>query len=226
MLNSLNLFSTCSFKVFKNKFEVLLAGDFNCHSTLWGDSSNRRGDTLEEWIHTNNITLHNEEGIHTWSNYRSSSTLDLTLSTAGLTPALTNWEAIEGISDHKLIRWNINISEPMTKIRSIKKTDWNGFKKELELTHGIMNNVICSNTIEQEAGKLARDITNTFKKYCPEHPPPKSKPLRWWNGECKLTKDELMKARRQHKNEPSEDSLGTEGKERELAGHARKRDLV
>ena len=67
-----------------SKLGLLIVGDFNAHSPLWGEAqtkSNKCGELLEELIITKNLNLHNIGYVPTFRNSRDyTSCADLTLS--------------------------------------------------------------------------------------------------------------------------------------------------
>lgn len=63
---------------------IILGGDFNAKSPLWGSPlEDRRGTLLADWIASTNLMVINEGNMPTFQRDASQSILDLTLATEG-----------------------------------------------------------------------------------------------------------------------------------------------
>lgn len=116
---------------------VLLMGDFNGHSPLWGGSfKNPRGIIIEQFIDEHALSLLND-GTHTRIDPFSgkSSALDLSLSSHNLSPQLS-W-SVHGDccgSDHLPIAISLNHALPVTSIRPrwlYESADWPNYQLDI-----------------------------------------------------------------------------------------------
>ena len=112
----------------------------------------RRGDALEEWLNSNQLSLINQELTHTWSNYRSASVLDLTIVSNSLEPSCENWQVRDGLSDHRMVLWDLKVSSETPPVRSLKRTDWAGFTRETEKPRSSIGNLISESVVGEEQG--------------------------------------------------------------------------
>ncbi|KMQ88867.1 reverse transcriptase [Lasius niger] len=86
---------------------ILIGGDFNSKSTLWGSPfTNSRGELLEEWAAELDLRLVNTGNLPTCIRPQGQSIIDLTWSTADINNLIENWRVaneIETLSDHEYI---------------------------------------------------------------------------------------------------------------------------
>lgn len=114
---------------------LLIGGDFNAHSPLWGsinDVVDERGQAVQDWLSTHDLTTLND-GVHPTfdpGTRSSPSYIDLTVATAEMVPACQNWQVLHGISsesDHRLIshEWSSvgTIPSPPTRRPKVKAKD-------------------------------------------------------------------------------------------------------
>ncbi|XP_035234185.1 uncharacterized protein LOC118206014 [Stegodyphus dumicola] len=89
----------------------LLAGDFNAHSKVWNyPSTDARGRTIEDFVASNDLTLHNtEDSPPTYETVHGRGWPDLTLTSASLAPFIQQWtvQDLPSNSDHLYITYNI-----------------------------------------------------------------------------------------------------------------------
>ena len=100
------------------KQDVLIAGDFNAKSTLWGSPrTNPRGDTLVEWAAELDLRLLNEESKSTCVRWQGESIVDLTWAS----PGPGDWrveDGLESLSDHRYITMKILLGDHWTSRRN------------------------------------------------------------------------------------------------------------
>lgn len=71
---------------------MLIVGDFNARSVLWGSSTtDRRGELIERWAAALNISLMNESGVYTCVRPQGSSIIDLSWASPGVLERGTKW---------------------------------------------------------------------------------------------------------------------------------------
>lgn len=98
----------------KRQGKILIIGDLNAKAPEWGSpASDRRGDTLLDWISAKDLVVHNT-GEPTFIRGYSKSHIDVTLSTQNLARQVINWRVLpkEGLSDHQLICFQVKDNTP------------------------------------------------------------------------------------------------------------------
>ena len=105
-----------------NKLGLILAGDSNAHSDLWGNDSvetSNKGKQLEELNFLNNLRLHNTGKTPTFRNSRNhTSWIDLTLS-KGLKSEIENWTVNDHVMnylDHNTITFSLRTQQILSLI--------------------------------------------------------------------------------------------------------------
>lgn len=87
-----------------NHDRVLLCGDFNARSVLWGcNTGERRGAVLDEWISEMNLIILNRGRVPTCVRPQGSSIVDLTIASAWTSDRVCDWRVeanMESLSDH------------------------------------------------------------------------------------------------------------------------------
>ncbi|XP_071579165.1 uncharacterized protein [Temnothorax nylanderi] len=80
-----------------NNGRLLVCGDFNAHSRFWGsNSTNCKGDLLEDWTAQLDLRLVNTGNTHTFVGHQGSSIVDLTWVSPDLVTRVRDWsESIE-----------------------------------------------------------------------------------------------------------------------------------
>ncbi|XP_037928188.1 uncharacterized protein LOC119662605, partial [Teleopsis dalmanni] len=84
--------------------------DANAHHTVWGSTDiNTRGESLFDYITTNNLMVVNKGNEPTFVNAIREEVLDLTLASAFISNNISNCSMLEknSLSDHRYIRFNL-----------------------------------------------------------------------------------------------------------------------
>ena len=118
---------------------LLLGADWNAHSMLYGNDSNRRGEEFEEFIIKHGLFVENQGTEPTFSVTRLgkevSSCIDVTLS-RGFGERVNNWRVEERFngSDHRTLYFDVDMSTEIGGIwrRNWPKTNWKVFADKLE----------------------------------------------------------------------------------------------
>lgn len=93
-----------------NGVEMIVAGDFNAKSVLWGERmGNIKGRLLEQWANRHELRLANVGNQPTCVRPQGESRVDLTWSTPGLIDRIRDWEVLDevSLSDHLYIVYNV-----------------------------------------------------------------------------------------------------------------------
>jgi hypothetical protein len=106
--------------------QVLVLGDFNAHSTLWGnDRTTTRGRWLTDCAAGHGLALINKGTIKTCVAWRGASVVDLTLATPELYRKIRNWHVAEGVetlSDHLYVCMELKLSKDSDSRTEVKRT--------------------------------------------------------------------------------------------------------
>lgn len=205
------------------KSPVLLMGDFNGHSTLWGSNSNDpRGLLLEQFIDESGLTLlNNGSPTRISPSSGESSALDLSICSHTLTSQLS-WSVHDDCcsSDHLPIVISLNRTPPITSCRPRWKyelADWTNYQNEV-FTHFTSNPP--SNT---------NDFINCLFEIAKHHIPrtsgsPGRKSVPWWNPDVrsaiKLRRKKLRALQRMAKGDRKDSVTHSEFKAARNAARA------
>ena len=186
-------------EIVRHRGRVLIAGDFNAYSTLWGsDHNDARGLETEETLARHLLFVCNTGTEPTYCSGRHTSYIDITATTNP--ESVTGWvinDRVASSSDHMYIDFELEsrISSPPSaqkkfnsrKIDATKATDFN-IKECEKLTHG--------ENIQPEA------VTKILHEACLAAAPQASrhvrrkKPTYWWSAEIDEQRKKCMAARR------------------------------
>ena len=171
---------------------LILGRDSNCHSKLFGPTSNKRGENLELFIAKYNLQIENNCHMPTYESRGAKTCIDVTL-TARLLISIMDWAVCqeENGSDHNTILYNLSIST--TKL----EPQWLWSKANLELFQTELDKhlriskpeVIKQRTIDNMIDSFYKAIDRAMKEAIPKT---KGKTIDnnnpWWTRE--LTKYE------------------------------------
>lgn len=189
---------------------IILVGDMNSSSTLWGShQTDSRGRKIEKILDDNKILLNGYEPTHFCTRTGNFSTIDLSICDAILAPSVT-WEVLPKLwSDGHL---PVQISFPKVisqkeniKKWNIKKANWALFRElsKIEKPH-IPNN---KNIDEIVLELITLLNTAAIEAIGYKNTPSTRKSVPWWNEACKKTTTELKKALTLYKKTRSLDNL-------------------
>ena len=160
---------------------IVVAGDSNAHSTLWGSAQNNtRGDFWEEFLLLHDFEIANRGTECTFENHLGSSVIDVTLSK---NVEVLDWRntAMQYGSDHCLITFCIegllNTSDKC--FQNIASTDWKTFTDRLPILP--KERITTTSQLEERAGRLINNVREAFDLACPPKKALPMRPCRWWN---------------------------------------------
>lgn len=155
--------------------EFIIAGDFNSSNTIWGSKkSNSRGVNLVDYIISEDLNIANVGNKPTWSDNwldpnGKQSVIDLTLSSHGIARKIHNWHVSDDIiqSDHKAIKFELKSEkfEP-EEVRYPKKTNFEGFIKDLSERLIDRPEPRSAREIEIQASQLSKQIFEAYENNC------------------------------------------------------------
>jgi ribonuclease HI len=188
---------------------VLIMGDFNAHSPVWGgDKLDTRGRMIEQFITNNNLCILNNKSftyIHPASG--SQTAIDLTICDPHLFLDL-EWKLHNDQcgSDHfPIIIKNIK-PEPTVSIArwKFKKADWIKFRTIFSSSIDITS-VLCDNDpVEAFTATIIKAATQSIPK---THASPKNITKPWFNDMCKTAIKDRKKALHRFQAQPTDTNL-------------------
>ena len=161
--------------------DLILGGDTNGHSGLWGSPlNNSRGDSWEEFVMINDLYVANNDNAPTFSNHIGESHIDATLSRRD---RICGWQntGFQHGSDHCLITFKLTSGNATVdkSYQNLALTDWNIFKSSLpKLT---LNRIANTHQLEERASHLIEIIKDAFNRACPPKRAFPGKPCKWWS---------------------------------------------
>ncbi|XP_071652826.1 uncharacterized protein [Temnothorax longispinosus] len=187
--------------------QLVIGCDANGHHIQWGSKDiNERGESIMDFILTNNLTVCNRGNMPTFVNKVREEVIDLILTTGEEGLIVEDWRVSlkRSFSDHRRILFRINRAAPTSKpFRNPKRTNWEMFS---ELVEGYgnggpefqMSKYPSIEGIEALVNELEVALIRAFKKSCPVSRSRKAtKP--WWNGELRQLRTETRKLLQQCK---------------------------
>lgn len=198
-------------KSINSKAKILLGGDFNAKSPLWGSNrKNRRGDILEEWAATMDLRVLNAGGAATCVRPQGSSIVDLTWISPNLARADVKWQVLdeESMSDHLFILTEVReVGVPFYKdiqdnpSRSSYRR-WNLKRIDLPLFEEALSwGCLLGPASWASASSSATWVTRLLRQACdltaPRARSNAKKSVYWWNTEiANKRKESNLKRRR------------------------------
>lgn len=193
----------------KQKKEILVGGDFNAKAFLWGSNrEDKKGEMVAEWLAEENLSIHNQGNIPTFTRNEYGSIIDITFSSEKLGRSLENWKVLEeeNLSLHRNITYEIKDNyrsqeKPNTcKGWRVKKENMGALVKEVG--RKLRNTNITS--VEQ----LMKHITTACHKTLPKkNCKPNRKPVYWWSDavatkrkECNIRRRTMVRANKANNN--------------------------
>ncbi|KAL6418884.1 hypothetical protein ACFW04_014179 [Cataglyphis niger] len=192
-----------------SKNKILICGDFNSKSKLWGSPfSDERGTTIDEWAAASDLRLLNTGSDPTCIRAQGCSIIDLTWASPGLVRYISSWQVLDlsTLSDHVYIvvkfdnNRQVEYNQTKKKICrwNWKKADWEKFQDSLlwSCTSNLSNI-----EIEPDVDKIADTLDAEMKMACdncaPKALPPQGKKsMYWWNDTIAETRADTNAAYR------------------------------
>lgn len=173
---------------------AIVAGDFNAKSPQWGmHYTDKRGETVTEWMAANDLTVANVGKKPTFEVQGYSSILDLTMATANIGKAISNWEVSdkETLSDHNYITYDLKLDKGV----ATKTTEQRGWQVR---TLNQQKLIAATQRITYRATPItAAEYTSQLTQMCDEAMKKKKmcgkrRPTYWWTPDIgQLRKDSI-----------------------------------
>lgn len=192
--------------------DVIVAGDFNAKSAIWGSSApDVRGEVLVEWMAAHNLVPLNRGTEHTCVRMLGGSIVDITFANPALARRILGWEVmteVETLSDHRYIRFDVLPSSSTPSISTsapaeigprwaLKSLD----KESLEVAAMVKSWCSKSNEvdIECEVGWFGESMSHisdaAMSRIRPVQP---RRRVYWWSTELSRLRSACVAARRQY----------------------------
>ena len=156
----------------EKQYPMLLTFDSNCHSVLYGDRTNPRGEDFEAFIIRHGLFVENVGISPTFETFRGgrwlSSNIDVTL-TRDL--RVVYWMIDRGYngSDHNSVRFKIDLDPlPCRKVRPWSKAKWKTFHDILNKDFDIPETMSIKK-LDKMVEFLYDSINNALDGACPKH---------------------------------------------------------
>ncbi|XP_011861252.1 PREDICTED: uncharacterized protein LOC105558273 [Vollenhovia emeryi] len=198
---------------------VIVSGDFNSKSTLWGAAvSNRRGEILARLADQFDLVLLNQGTAPTCVRPQGSSVVDLTWASSACAGRVMNWhvnKSVETLSDHRAILFSFDSSNARTDIglapRVYPRWSFAGLDEDLLcstfefLSSGISEDDSPGNLAAAVCGYMANACDVAARKSGPRT---LRRAVYWWNEEianlrrvCTVARRKFSRAGRNHSDE-------------------------
>ncbi|CAB0033464.1 unnamed protein product [Trichogramma brassicae] len=197
----------------RNGREILICGDLNAKSPMWGSPcSDENGILFEEFLANNGlVVLNDNRGVPTFRSSNGSSNIDATFATSGIARKLELWRTEEwSQSDHRPIRivlnFDANPEPPRKKPRyKISKADWGAFTKTLLDSKAEITTAITSEPMDVDnVDAINKTITDTIIVACDNSMPKstsKYKAQTWWTSKLSSLKKRTQSLRSEYEHQ-------------------------
>jgi ribonuclease HI len=177
---------------------MLIGGDFNSKSTLWGNKENEtKGDMVIELLVANNLHIANDGILPTYESANGISFVDLTIVTMNLKNFLVNWvvEPELDFSDHRGINYQLQADVTIRPPKLVLYTSMSTYQK-LEKKCRKWKTAAC-NTPE-ELDKYYEDLLSMVQSCMKwkEKVIQDYKSFPWWTGAIRSKRNQVRALRR------------------------------
>lgn len=201
---------------------IIICSDTNAWSPSWGSASfNLRGRILEQWMLRAGIICCNDPtSPPTFSGARGSSHIDLTLCTDRSSPLITRWKVRhDSSSDHASIYFNVLGTDykatcnATTRKYGEGQADWGSFKACVadslaQAEHAPPLGLWNEERVESRAEQIQNAILAAADECLPRRSYGRMPPKRWWNGEIKVARTVVNKARKNVRTSRNSEMIG------------------
>ncbi|XP_060820307.1 uncharacterized protein LOC132909468 [Bombus pascuorum] len=200
--------------------QVLVLGDFNAHSTQWGNTRTyTRGSWLTDWAAGLGFLLANRGSASTCVARRGSSVVDVTWATPGLYRKIRDWrvdEGVETLSDHLYIRMELALDgEDTNDTRrgaghsGLPPPRWRLKERDKEMPRAAVivsawnwdsRRITTLESVDEKAENLQRYMSAAYNASMPRSVPGgrRDRGVYWWIPEIAELRTSCDRARRRH----------------------------
>ncbi|XP_047027165.1 uncharacterized protein LOC124635331 [Helicoverpa zea] len=186
---------------------VLVLGDFNAKSLIWGNpATNARGREVEAWAVSSVLSLLNRGTVHTCVRQQGGSIVDLAFASPSLAACIVDWrvELVETLSDHRYVRFDVSIPgfQGAQEGRShfprwaLSRLDREA-ATEAAFVQDWLSPPVVVRDVDATAAHLRVSLTEVCNSSMPlsHHPPPR-RAVYWWSEELGDLRAACVAARR------------------------------
>ena len=190
---------------------IIMTGDFNAWSPLWGSpNSNNKGTAIENLLLNSNLSVLNDGTPTHFSTHNTFSHIDLTISSLSIVP-MCRWQVIEDLhnSDHYPILTQVqtNSQYPQTKLSkfNIKKANWVTYQNKI---FQFNQHFSTSLNVNKEAASIRNIIKLSANESIPISSNKKrTKTVPWWSNEIQILRNRKQESWREFRRNMSTDNL-------------------
>ncbi|XP_011884010.1 PREDICTED: uncharacterized protein LOC105571145, partial [Vollenhovia emeryi] len=183
---------------------ILVAGDFNAKSALWGSRRpDVKGADVEAWAARLGLHLENVGDVSTCVRPQGESIVDLTWTSPAAARRICGWEVVEGLellSDHLPIRidfsWEDRRREPQEKVVRWRTEKLDPDKLKESLIAELWAQPNPAPTVDEEAQWLQRTLMKACDAAMPRAKFVARRAAYWWSGEIEELRKSSVAARR------------------------------
>lgn len=181
-----------------NGKELIMGIDANAHHTCWGSTDiNPRGEKLMEYLVSTTLNILNRGNEPTFVTSRREEVIDITLGTNIIENLVSGWHVSPEItsSDHRYICFEIKTQVTLPVIyRNPKKTDWDGYRRDLSaLISGISRNIRSTLDVEFAVEELQQSILLSYIVNCQPRAAYSPRLVPWWSKELSRLRKKARK---------------------------------
>lgn len=187
--------------------KLLVGGDFNARSSVWGDRrTNGRGELLLELMLGLDLRVVNVGSDPTCVRVQGTSIVDVTWASPSLIGSVSNWSVgkdEETLSDHARIRFELGfVTETRgSGVSSFPRWALDSFSADYfaaacEAIMWVGGGSVAPENVEEGATRLRADLTMASDVAARRYRPAKRKSTYWWNTKIQELRQECIKTRR------------------------------
>ena len=188
---------------------ILLAGDFNAHSTLWGSRrTDVRGRALSDWIAALGLVVLNQGSRSTLVRWQGESIVDLTLATPAAARVVSGWrvaEEFETLSDHLYIEMVVGLGDPPAADRGGPRSSKRWSLARLDEDRLMAAAMVVAwpqrprepGSVDDEADWFGAAMDAVCDVAMPRATPPRRRAAYWWTEEIAELRRSAVRARRE-----------------------------
>ena len=155
---------------FKTHKNIIILGDFNSWSPLWGETSTtKRGESIENVIYNYDLQVLNVGGrphVYTYEKLDDNKTIrtiiDVSVSNSAIGHLMEDWQVTDEIltSDHRLIKFYLDLGKDHSiKVRNLAKGDWEKFTNKMNQVNWVHHDKWNVPKLELAAKRFTNKIT-------------------------------------------------------------------
>ena len=169
--------------------EILVAGDFNRHDSLWGgpqvalERRQGEGTAITDFIEHSGLQLLTPRGMVTWESNEQKSTIDLIMASERLAEDMIKckvWDNEYG-SDHRAIHTAILMDQILEQPRQerylLQKANWEAVRETIKQT--LASSPFPTTDIEEMQQYIQQATEDAIRQHCPKAKP-SAYGKRWW----------------------------------------------